>query len=147
MNKDAFDEIDKILKKIFIAEHGLKKLILANKTGLTIAHASDTLEHLAEMDDLGTIAALVYGASENFGESLDLGPLNMITLDFKEAKISIVPCGEGILCFYSDKSYCMVKLLMGVFKKELLELINSFLTHPEVEHLKIDEFLSEIFLK
>jgi predicted regulator of Ras-like GTPase activity (Roadblock/LC7/MglB family) len=145
MNKDAFDKIDKILQKIFIAEPGLKKLLLANRTGLTIAHASESLEYLAEMDDLGTIASLVFGASENFGDSLDLGPLNMITLDFQDAKISIVPCGEGILCFYSDKEYCMVKLLMGAFKKELMELINSFLTNPEIDSLRLDEFLSETF--
>jgi predicted regulator of Ras-like GTPase activity (Roadblock/LC7/MglB family) len=147
MNKNAFDEIDKILQKIFNAEPGLKKLILANRTGLTISHASKSMEYLAEMDDLGTISSLVFGASENFGQSLDLGALNMITLDFKEVKISIVPCGEGILCFYSDKSYCMVKLVMGAFRKELMNLVAQYLNDPTVEALRLDEFLSETFFK
>ncbi|MHA1649139.1 MAG: roadblock/LC7 domain-containing protein [Candidatus Helarchaeota archaeon] len=147
MNKKAFDGIDKILQKIFGAEPGLKKLILADRSGLTIAHASDKLEYLAEIDDLGTIASLVFGASENFGQSLDLGALNMITLDFEDAKISIVPCGEGILCFYSDKNYCMVKLLLGSFKHELMDLINQYLQDPKIDAFKLDEFLSETFFK
>ncbi|MFX1294877.1 MAG: roadblock/LC7 domain-containing protein [Promethearchaeota archaeon] len=147
MNKKAFDEIDRILKEIFDAKPGLKKLILANRTGLTIAHASKSMEYLADIDELGVISSLVYGTCENFGESLDIGPLNMITLDFADAKVRIVPCGEGILCFYSDNEYTMVKPVTGMFKKELQNLINAYIKNPKVQAIKLDEFLSETFFK
>lgn len=146
-NKNTFDDLDRILQKMFDAEPGLRKLILADRTGLTIAHASENLEYLAEIDDLGTISSLVFGVGETFGDSLDLGSLNMITLDFAQGKVRIVPCGHGILCFYSDKDYTMVKFVTGMFQQELQKLIQDYLQNPQINAIKIDEFLSDTFFK
>jgi hypothetical protein len=41
----------------------------------------------------------------------------------------------------------MVKLVMGAFRKELMNLVAQYLNDPTVEALRLDEFLSETFFK
>ncbi len=145
MDLKAFDEIHELLEKALKTEPGIKKIILTDRAGVTIAHASQSLEYLVEIDELGAIASHSFIANQNLGQELELNGLNFMTLEFDEGKVRIAAIGKGILCFYTDLDVCIIKLLLRSLEDELKELIEKYLKDPLIDAFKLNELLSKSF--
>ena len=120
---------DRILAKIIKAEPGIKKVILADRTGLTIAHVSKFSYYPVDVDGIGAIASAVFCASEEQGKSLDIGALNIVTSEFDDGKIFASSCGQGVLCIITDKdvNIGMIRLVMKSASSELEGVLAEFL--------------------
>ena len=60
---------DNILSKIIKSESGIKKVILVDRTGLTIASVSKFSYFPADVDGIGAIASAVFCASEIYSHT------------------------------------------------------------------------------
>ena len=89
---------NKILSKIIKSESGIKKVLLVDRTGLTIAHVSKFSYYPVDVDGIGAIASAVFCASEEQGRNLELGELSIVTSEFNSGKIFAASCGKGVLC-------------------------------------------------
>lgn len=128
INVKAFDNV---LSKIIKAEAGIRKVILVDRTGLTIAHVSKFSYFPIDVDGVGAIASAVFVASEEQGVNLDLGDLLIVSSEFGKGKIFAASCGKGILCVITDNEV-NIGLIRLVLKREA----------GEIQKL-LDEFLSE----
>ncbi len=131
MDVKAFD---KILARIIKSEPGIKKVILADRTGLTIAHVSKFSYYPVDVDGIGAIASAVFCASEEQGKSLDIGALNIVTSEFEDGKIFASSVGSGVLTLISDKdvNIGMIRLVMKSASSELEGVLNEFLGETPV---------------
>ncbi|MFW9982055.1 MAG: roadblock/LC7 domain-containing protein, partial [Candidatus Thorarchaeota archaeon] len=75
---------DKILTEIIRQDKGIKKVILVDKTGLTIANVSKLSYYPVDVDSIGAIASAVFCASEEQGKNLQIGELEIVTSEFSE---------------------------------------------------------------
>ena len=71
INVKAFDNV---LSKIIKAEAGIRKVILVDRTGLTIAHVSKFSYFPIDVDGVGAIASAVFVKPNDFPEP---GPPNI----------------------------------------------------------------------
>ena len=121
---------EKILVKLIKSEGGIRRAILVDKTGLTIAHASKLSSYYPiDIEGIGAIASAIFVASEEQGKSLDIGDLQMVTSEFENGKIFAASCGQGVLCLITDPdvNIGMIRLLMKRAAAELGKLLNDFL--------------------
>ena len=75
-----------ILSKIIKSESGIKKVILVDRTGLTIAHVSKFSYYPVDVDGIGAIASAVFCASEEQGKNLELGNLRIADIRIRFRK-------------------------------------------------------------
>ena len=134
---------DRILAKIIKAEPGIKKVILADRTGLTIAHVSKFSYYPVDVDGIGAIASAVFCASEEQGKSLDIGNLNIVTSEFDDGKIFAANTGtSGVLCIITDKdvNIGMIRLVMKSASSELDKVLAEFLGEkPPIDEVSAGE--------
>jgi len=125
---------DKILTDIIRQDKHIKKVILVDKTGLTIANVSKLSYYPVDVDSIGAIASAVFCASEEQGKNLQIGELEIVTSEFSEGKIFASACGKGVLCVVSDPevNIGMVRLVM---KKQGVQLANELDKFLAVEPL------------
>ncbi len=126
LNVKAFDEI---LSKIIKSESGIKKVILVDRTGLTIAHVSKFSYYPVDIDGIGAIASAVFCASEEQGKNLDIGELKIVTSEFDDGKIFAASCGKGVLCVITeaDVNIGMVRLVIKKGSDKLQQILDEFL--------------------
>ncbi|MHA1188405.1 MAG: roadblock/LC7 domain-containing protein [Candidatus Heimdallarchaeota archaeon] len=124
INVKAFDNV---LSKIIKAEAGIRKVILVDRTGLTIAHVSKFSYFPIDVDGVG---AAVFVASEEQGVNLDLGDLDIVSSEFSKGKIFAASCGKGILCVITDNdvNIGLVRLVLKREASEIEKLLNEFLS-------------------
>ena len=127
INVKAFDNV---LSKIIKAEAGIRKVILVDRTGLTIAHVSKFSYFPIDVDGVGAIASAVFVASEEQGLNLDLGDLDIVSSEFGKGKIFAASCGKGILCVITDNdvNIGLVSLVLKREASEIERLLNEFLS-------------------
>jgi predicted regulator of Ras-like GTPase activity (Roadblock/LC7/MglB family) len=120
---------DTVLSKIIKSEPGIKKVILVDRTGLTIAHASKYDYASIDVDGIGAIASAVFMASAEQGSNLTIGGLGIVTSEFDTGKIFASSCGKGILTLISDAevNIGMIRLLMRQANDELATTLDEFL--------------------
>ncbi len=121
---------DKILTEIIRQDKGIKKIILTDKTGLTIANVSKLSYYPVDVDSIGAIASAVFCASEEQGKNLQIGELEIVTSEFSEGKIFASACGKGVLCVVSEAEV-NIGLIRLVMKKQgavLANELDKFLT-------------------
>ncbi len=121
---------DKILTDIIRQDRGIRRVILVDKTGLTIAHVSRLAYFAVDVDSIGAIASAVFCASEEQGKNLQLGELEIVTSEFSEGKIFASACGKGVLCVVSEAKEVNIGLIRMVMKKQgeqLAEELDKFL--------------------
>nr|KXH76152.1 MAG: hypothetical protein AM324_14470 [Candidatus Thorarchaeota archaeon SMTZ1-83] len=125
---------DRILTDIIRQEKGIRKVILVDKTGLTIANVSKLSYYPVDVDSIGAIASAVFCASEEQGKNLQIGELEIVTSEFSEGKIFASACGKGVLCVVSDAdvNIGMIRLVM---KKQGVQLANELDKFLAVEPL------------
>ncbi|MBS7248749.1 MAG: roadblock/LC7 domain-containing protein [Candidatus Jordarchaeales archaeon] len=127
---------ERILADVIKAESGIKKVILVDRTGLTIAYTTRFSYFKVDVEGIGAIASAVYCASEEQGKSLELGELQIVTSEFEQGKIFASSCGKGILCIITDESVNigMVRLLMKKASEQLKAILDEFLAEkPAVQ--------------
>jgi predicted regulator of Ras-like GTPase activity (Roadblock/LC7/MglB family) len=141
---------DKILTEIIRQEKGIKKVILVDKTGLTIANVSKLSYYPVDVDSIGAIASAVFCASEEQGNNLQIGQLEIVTSEFSEGKIFASACGKGVLCVVSeaDVNIGMVRLVMKKQGKQLADELDEFLsvdtTSPTKDELDEEDLKSAL---
>ncbi|MGD2072957.1 MAG: roadblock/LC7 domain-containing protein [Candidatus Thorarchaeota archaeon] len=120
---------DKILTDIIRQDKGIKKVILVDKTGLTIANVSKLSYYPVDVDSIGAIASAVFAASEEQGKNLQIGELEIVTSEFSEGKIFASSCGKGVLCVVSEPevNIGLVRLVMKKQGVQLAEELDKFL--------------------
>ncbi len=123
-----------ILSKIIKSESGIKKVILVDRTGLTIAHVSKFSYVPLDVDGIGAIASAVFCASEEQGRNLELGNLQIVTSEFDGGKIFAASTGKGVLCLISDVdvNLGLIRLILKRSGEELKSVLDEFLSEmPE----------------
>jgi predicted regulator of Ras-like GTPase activity (Roadblock/LC7/MglB family) len=120
---------DKILTEIIRQDKGIKKVILVDKTGLTIANVSKLSYYPVDVDSIGAIASAVFCASEEQGKNLQIGELEIVTSEFSEGKIFASACGKGVLCVVSEAevNIGLIRLVMKKQGVQLADELNRFL--------------------
>jgi len=121
---------DNILSKIIKSESGIKKVILVDRTGLTIASVSKFSYFPADVDGIGAIASAVFCASEEQGKNLELGDLQIVTSEFINGKIFASSCGpKGVLTLISDPdiNIGLIRLILKRSGEELKDILDEFL--------------------
>ena len=122
---------DNILSKIIKSESGIKKVILVDRTGLTIAQHSKFSYFPADVDAIGAISSAVFCASEEQGKNLELGDLEIVTSEFSGGKIFASSCGpKGVLALISDPdiSIGLIRLILKRSGDKLKEVFDEFLS-------------------
>jgi len=125
---------DKILTEIIRQDKGIKKVILVDKTGLTIANVSKLSYYPVDVDSIGAIASAVFCASEEQGKNLQIGELEIVTSEFSEGKIFASACGKGVLCVVSEAEV-NIGLIRLVMKKQGVQLADELDKFLAVEPL------------
>ncbi|MHA1633429.1 MAG: roadblock/LC7 domain-containing protein [Candidatus Thorarchaeota archaeon] len=125
---------DKILTEIIRQDKGIKKVILVDKTGLTIANVSKLSYYPVDVDSIGAIASAVFCASEEQGKNLQIGELEIVTSEFSEGKIFASACGKGVLCVVSEAEV-NIGLIRLVMKKQGVQLAGELDNFLAVEPL------------
>jgi predicted regulator of Ras-like GTPase activity (Roadblock/LC7/MglB family) len=122
--------IDEVLKKIIKGETGIRKVILVDRTGLTISHVSKFSYYPVDVDGIGAIASAVFIASEEQGNNLKIGGLGIVTSEFDTGKIFAASAGKGILCVITDESVHigMIRFLMKEATEDLTKVLDEFLS-------------------
>ena len=120
---------DKILTEIIRQDKGIKKVILVDKTGLTIANVSKLSYYPVDVDSIGAIASAVFCASEEQGKNLQIGELEIVTSEFSEGKIFASACGKGVLCVVSEAevNIGLIRLVMKKQGVQLADALDQFL--------------------
>ena len=121
--------IDNILSKISKSESNIKKVLLVDKTGLTIASISKFSYFLTDIDAIGAISSAVFIATEEQGKSLELDDLEVFTCEFSGGKIFTSGCGsEAVLAIISgpDVNIGLIRLLLKRSISELKEILAGF---------------------
>ncbi len=129
-------DFDRILGKVIKSDIGIQKVILVDRTGLTIAHVSRATPFSLDVDGIGAIASAVFGASEEQGTSLNIGRLQLVTSEFEKGKIFASSCGKGVLCVVTNDevNIGLVRLILDKAGKELEPVLDEFLRgKPKVE--------------
>ena len=96
------DQINAILHEIITSDANINHVILADKTGLTLAYSSRFAFDEFETEALGAIASAVYLASEQQGENVGLAELDIIISEFSDGLILVASCGSTVLCLITD---------------------------------------------
>ncbi|MHA1905680.1 MAG: roadblock/LC7 domain-containing protein [Candidatus Thorarchaeota archaeon] len=133
---------DKILTEIVRQDRGIKKVILVDKTGLTIANVSKLSYYAVDTDSIGAIASAVFCASEEQGKNLQIGELEIVTSEFSEGKIFASACGKGVLCVVSEAevNIGMIRLVMKKQGVQLADELDKFLAvEPSAAKDELDE--------
>ena len=120
--------LNEILSKIIKSESGIKKVILVDRTGLTISNVSKFNYFQIDIDGIGAIASAVYCASEDQGKSLDLGDLEIVTTEFSGGKIFTSACGtKMMLTIISDPdiNIGLIRLILKRSGEELKTIVND----------------------
>jgi predicted regulator of Ras-like GTPase activity (Roadblock/LC7/MglB family) len=120
---------DRVLGNVMKSEPGIKKVILVDKTGLTIAHVSKFTYQPVDVDGIGAIASAVFCASEEQGKSLEIGELKIVTSEFDNGKIFAASCGKGVICVITDGeiNIGMIRLVLKKSADEVQKILDEFL--------------------
>jgi predicted regulator of Ras-like GTPase activity (Roadblock/LC7/MglB family) len=116
------------LSKIIKSESGIKKVILGERTGQTIASVSKFSYSPVDVDSIGAIASKVFCACEEQGKNLELGELELVTSEFTRGKIFMSSYGpKGIFTLVSgpDINISLIRLKLKCSGDELKEILDD----------------------
>ncbi len=129
----AYEEIDNLLHDVIIKDGSILQVILADKTGLTIAHTSRFEIDAKDTDALGAIASAIYLASEQQGNDVNLKGLNMIISEFSNGKIFVSDCGNAVLSIITEKNVNIgaIRMLIKETSEKLKEQVDRMIAPVE----------------
>ncbi|MHA2357926.1 MAG: roadblock/LC7 domain-containing protein [Candidatus Heimdallarchaeaceae archaeon] len=157
------DQINAILHEIITSDANINHVILADKTGLTLAYSSRFAFDEFETEALGAIASAVYLASEQQGQNVGLAELDIIISEFNDGLILVASCGSTVLCLITDSGVAlgMVRRTMKIAAEKIRNILDveaKPVPPPEVQPLPAaqpivveekkvqDEFISDLEL-
>ncbi len=133
------DEILKICHNILVQTPGVSRVILADKTGLTLANLSRFDFDLRDVDALGAISSAVYLASEQQGSNVGLVDMAMLVAEFRGGNIMVASCGSAVLCVITGNDVTLGMARMNIIQaaKKIEKLLDKRLdTSLEFESLE-----------
>ncbi|MHA2249831.1 MAG: roadblock/LC7 domain-containing protein [Candidatus Kariarchaeaceae archaeon] len=101
------EEIQNICHNILVQTPGVSRVILADKTGLTLVHISRFDFDLRDVESMGAISSAVYLASEQQGYNVGLEEMTTLVAEFREGKILVASCGNAVLCLITDNDVAL----------------------------------------
>ncbi len=156
------DQINAILHEIITSDSRINHVILADKTGLTLAYSSRFDVGEFETEALGAIASAVYLASEQQGQNVGLSELDIIISEFSDGLILVASCGSSVLCLITDTGVQlgMVRRTMKIAADKIKEILDvdakpvtpavskpkPIITVEKQEEKVQDEFISDLEL-
>jgi len=160
------EKIQNICFNILVQTPGVNRVILADKTGLTLVHNSRFDFDLRDVESMGAISSAVYLASEQQGFNVGLSDMATLVAEFKTGKILVADCGNAVLCLITDNdvplgmarmtiiqsSSQIEKLLDDIIEQDFDEMEDQFAetSQPPVQQKKQsadeeeDEFLADL---
>jgi len=122
-------EIQNICHNILVQTPGVSRVILADKTGLTLVHISRFDFDLRDVESMGAISSAVYLASEQQGYNVGLEIMNTLVAEFKEGKILVASCGNAVLCLITDMDVAlgMARMTINQAAKEIETLFDELI--------------------
>lgn len=123
--------VDSILKKILESERGIKRLIISDNNGLTIASVSKSLYLPVDVDGIGAISGVNFYAYEKAGKEQGLAELDTITCEFTEGTVFSVSVGKGVLILVSEPgiNIGIIRLILGRFRDIIRGILERLLTN------------------
>jgi len=128
------DDVKRRKRRDFLSkiksESGIKKVILISRTGLTMASVSKFSYFPVDVDGIGAIMSAVICAIEEKVKNLELGDLEIITIEFSGGKIFALICGpKGVITLISgpDIDIGLIRLILKHSEDELKEIFDEFL--------------------
>jgi len=120
------DQINTILHEIITSDANINHVILADKTGLTLAYSSRFAFDEFETEALGAIASAVYLASEQQGTNVGLAILDIIISEFSDGLILVASCGSTVLCLITDTGVAlgMVRRTMKIAAEKVRNILD-----------------------
>ena len=96
------EKIQNICFNILVQTPGVNRVILADKTGLTLVHNARFDFDMRDVESMGAISSAVYLASEQQGYNVGLADMSTLVAEFKSGKILVADCGNAVLCLITD---------------------------------------------
>lgn len=136
------DEILEICHSILVQTPGVSRVILADKTGLTLANLSRFDFDLRDVEALGAISSAVYLASETQGSNVGFVEMTMLVAEFKGGKIMVASCGSAVLCVITDNDVAlgMARMTINQAAKKIEALLDARMEN-EMEFDSIEDML------
>ncbi|OLS27365.1 MAG: hypothetical protein HeimC2_12020 [Candidatus Heimdallarchaeota archaeon LC_2] len=134
-------EIQNICHNIMVQTPGVSRVILADKTGLTLIHISRFDFDLRDVESMGAISSAVYLASEQQGYNVGLEIMNTLVAEFKEGKILVASCGNAVLCLITDNDVALGMARMTI--NSASTQIEGFLDELIAEDIEEDHFVQQ----
>lgn len=120
------DEIKDICFNILVTTPGVSRVILADKTGLTLVHISRFEFDLRDVESMGAISSAVYLASEQQGYNVGLEEMTTLVAEFQSGKILVASCGNAVLCLIADNDVAlgMARMTINQAAKQIESLLD-----------------------
>ncbi len=158
------DEIVNICHNILVQTPGVSRVILADKTGLTLVNLSRFDFDLRDVEVMGAISSAVYLASEQQGANVGFTEMTMLVAEFKKGKIMVASCGSAVLCVITDNDVAlgMARMTINQAAQQISKILDERIEESEAFEqtltkqvmediekiddttLNEDEFLSEL---
>lgn len=121
------DEIVNICHKILVQTPGVSRVILADKTGLTLVNLSRFDFDLRDVEVMGAISSAVYLASEQQGANVGFTEMTMLVAEFKKGKILVASCGSAVLCVITDNEVAlgMARMTINQAAKQIAKILDQ----------------------
>ncbi|MHA2032735.1 MAG: roadblock/LC7 domain-containing protein [Candidatus Kariarchaeaceae archaeon] len=122
-------DIQNICHNILVQTPGVSRVILADKTGLTLVHISRFDFDLRDVESMGAISSAVYLASEQQGYNVGLDIMNTLVAEFREGKILVASCGNAVLCLITDNDVAlgMARMTINQAAKQIEGLLDELI--------------------
>jgi predicted regulator of Ras-like GTPase activity (Roadblock/LC7/MglB family) len=135
------EKIQNICFNILVQTPGVNRVILADKTGLTLVHTSRFEFDLRDVESMGAISSAVYLASEQQGFNVGLTEMTTLVAEFKNGKILVADCGNAVLCLITDNDVPlgMARMTINQAAKQIEVLLDEII---EQDFDMMDEELS-----
>ena len=123
------EEIQNICFNILVKTPGVSRVILADKTGLTLVHNGRFDFELRDVESMGAISSAVYLASEQQGYNVGLNEMTTLVAEFKSGKILVADCGDAVLCLITDNDIAlgMARMTINQAAREIEVLLDALI--------------------
>lgn len=123
------EEIQNICHNILVQTPGVSRVILADKTGLTLVHISRFDFDLRDVESMGAISSAVYLASEQQGYNVGLEEMTTLVAEFREGKILVASCGNAVLCLITDNDVAlgMARMTTNQAAKKIEQILDELI--------------------
>ncbi|KKL05958.1 hypothetical protein LCGC14_2600830 [marine sediment metagenome] len=147
----AYSEDEIILKKILTAiinsAAGLKHVLLCDDTGITILGESKfkfSDDNGKSVEKIGAIGSAVFVASEEQGQILGYGAIDLQITEYYEGMIFSMKVGKGVLCIATDKNV-QIGFIRAFIKKWAPKISTVIDRYLQTDSGEISKEIKELF--